>query len=130
MVRKRAHFTGALYHVISRGNQWQDIFLDDQDLNTFLSYLFEYKVRYPFHLYAYSLMKNHFHLLLEVEGFPLSKIMQSLLFRYTRYSNKEEERGSHHQMSLNVRLVFPLNQPIMIALLNYLDQLFSNIFPH
>ena len=96
MARKpRVHFPGALYHVISRGNQRQDIFLDDQDLNTFLSYLSEYKIRYPFHLYAYSLMKNHFHLLLEVEGFPLSKIMQSLLFRYTRYFNKRYGKIGH-----------------------------------
>ena len=33
MARKpRVHFPGALYHVISRGNQRQDIFLDDKDL--------------------------------------------------------------------------------------------------
>jgi len=96
MARKpRIHFPGALYHVISRGNQRQDIFLDDKDLNAFLSYLFEYKIRYPFHLYAYSLMKNHFHLLLEVEGAPLSKIMQSLLFRYTRYFNKRYGKVGH-----------------------------------
>lgn len=96
MARKpRIHFPGALYHVISRGNQRQDIFLDDKDLNTFLSYLSEYKTRYPLHLYAYSLMKNHFHLLLEVEGAPLSKIMQSLLFRYTRYFNKRYGKVGH-----------------------------------
>jgi putative transposase len=96
MARKpRVHFQGALYHVISRGNQRQDIFLDDKDLKTFLSYLSEYKIRYPFHLYAYSLMKNHLHLLLEVEETPLSKIMQSLLFRYTRYFNKRYGKVGH-----------------------------------
>ena len=80
MARKpRMHFPGALYHVISRGNQRQDIFLDEKDLKTYLSYLSEYKLRYPFYLYAYALMKNHFHLLLEVKETPLSKIMQSLL---------------------------------------------------
>jgi REP element-mobilizing transposase RayT len=96
MARKpRVHFPGALYHVISRGNQKQDIFLDDRDLKAFLSYLSEYKTRYPFHLYAYALMRNHFHLLLEVEGTPLSKIMQSLLFRYTRYFNKRYGKVGH-----------------------------------
>ena len=93
--KPRVHFPGALYHVISRGNQRQDIFLDDKDLKTFLSYLSEYKARYPLHLYAYSLMKNHVHLLLEVEGTPLSKIMQSLLFRYTRYFNKRYGKVGH-----------------------------------
>jgi REP element-mobilizing transposase RayT len=96
MARKpRVHFPGALYHVISRGNQKQNIFLDDKDLKAFVSYLSEYKIRYPFHLYAYSLMKNHFHLLLEVEGTPLGKVMQSLLFRYTRYFNKRYGKVGH-----------------------------------
>ncbi len=96
MARKpRIHCPGALYHVISRGNQRQDIFLDDKDLKTFLAYLSEYKTRYPFHLYAYSLMENHFHLLLKIEGTPLSKIMQSLLFRYTRYFNKRYGKVGH-----------------------------------
>ena len=96
MARKpRVHFPGALYHVISRGNQRQDIFLDEKDLKTYLSYLSEYKIRYPFRLYAYALMKNHFHLLLEVEEIPLSKIMQSLLFRYTRYFNKRYGKVGH-----------------------------------
>ena len=96
MARKpRVHFPGAFYHVISRGNQRQDIFLDDKDLKAFLSYLSEYKIRYPFHLYAYSLMQNHFHLLMEVEKTPLGKVMQSLLFRYTRYFNKRYGKVGH-----------------------------------
>ena len=61
MARKPCiHFSGALYHVISRGNQRQDIFLDKKDMKTYLFYLSEYKLRYPSHLYAYALMKNHF----------------------------------------------------------------------
>lgn len=96
MARKpRVHFPGALYHVISRGNQKQDIFLDDRDLRAFFQYLSEYKVRYPFRLYAYALMKNHFHLLLEVERTPVSKVMQSLLFRYTRYFNRRYGKEGH-----------------------------------
>ena len=96
MARKpRVHCPGVLYHVISRGNQRQDIFLDDKDLEAFLSYLFEYKTRYSFHLYAYCLMKNHFHLLLGVEEAPLGKVMQSLLFRYTRYFNKRYGKVGH-----------------------------------
>jgi REP element-mobilizing transposase RayT len=40
-------------------------------------------------------MKNHFHLLIEVSETPLSKIMQSLLFRYTRYFNKRYGKVGH-----------------------------------
>jgi REP element-mobilizing transposase RayT len=83
MARKpQIHFTGALYHVITRGNRRQGIFLAERDFKMFLVYLSDKKDRYGFHLYAYALMRNHVHLLLEVGEIPLSRIMQSLLFRY------------------------------------------------
>jgi putative transposase len=67
MARKpRIHFPGAFYHVIARGNQRQNIFLHAEDYKTYLAYLSEYKAKYNFRLYAYALMKNHIHLLLEV----------------------------------------------------------------
>jgi REP element-mobilizing transposase RayT len=90
MARKpRIHFPGALYHVIARGNQKQAIFLDKADFQTYLSYLAEYKSRFSSHLYAYALMQNHLHLLWEAKEVPLSKIMQVLQFRYTRYFNRK-----------------------------------------
>ena len=96
MARKpRVHFSEALYHVIVRGNQRQDIFLDEKDYQTYLSYLSECKARYRFRLYAYALMRNHVHLLLEVEATPLSKIMQGLQFRYTRYFNRRYGKVGH-----------------------------------
>ncbi len=96
MARKpRVHFPGGLYHVIARGNQRQALFLCETDLKRFLSFLSEYKTRHSFHLYAYALMTNHIHLLLEVGEIPLSKTMQSLLFRYTRYFNRRYEKMGH-----------------------------------
>ena len=96
MARKpRIHFPGAFYHVIARGNQKQTIFLDKGDFRTYIAYLSEYKSKYSFHLYAYALMKNHLHLLVEVGETPLSKIMQVMQFRYTRYFNKRYEKVGH-----------------------------------
>jgi len=96
MARKpRIHFPGALYHVITRGNRRQGIFLDERDFKMFLAYLSDYKNRYGFHLYAYALMGNHLHLLVEVEEIPLGRIMQSLLFRYTRYFNRLHGEVGH-----------------------------------
>ena len=43
--RPRIYFPGALYHVVSRGNQRQRIFLDERDFRTYLSYLVEYKAK-------------------------------------------------------------------------------------
>jgi putative transposase len=96
MARKpRVHFSTALYHVIARGNQRQAIFLDEKDFRTYLSFLAEYKSKHSFHLYAYALMKNHLHLLMEVKETPLSKIMQILQFRYTRYFNRRYRKVGH-----------------------------------
>jgi len=96
MARKpRIHFPGALYHVITRGNRRQGVFRDEKDFKRFLSYLSDSKSRLPFRLYAYALMKNHLHLLIEVQEIPLSKIMQSLLFGYARYFNRRYGEVGH-----------------------------------
>jgi len=96
MARKpRIEFSGALYHVYSRGNQKQKIFLDEQDTKIFLKRLLEYKGEYGFILYAYTLMPNHFHLLLETREVGLSKIMQGLLLSYTQYFNLKYKKVGH-----------------------------------
>jgi len=56
----RIEFAGALYHILSRGNQRQDIFLDDADRQLFLDTLGEMASRYDIDIYAYVLMGNHF----------------------------------------------------------------------
>jgi len=91
----RIHFPGAIYHVINRGNNKGDIFIDEKDYNVFLKHLREVKEEKDFFLYCYCLMPNHFHLLLEVKDEPLSKIMQSLLTSYVIYFNSRYERSGH-----------------------------------
>jgi REP element-mobilizing transposase RayT len=77
MARKpRIEFEGAFYHVIVRGNQRQKIFKDSHDYLKYIYTLSDYKKHYKFLLYAYVLMKNHVHLLIETQEVPLSKILQ------------------------------------------------------
>jgi len=60
MVRKpRIHFPGAFYHVIAHGNRREKIFRDKKDSQGTLNFLSEYKDRYGFSLYVYTLMPNH-----------------------------------------------------------------------
>ncbi len=84
----RVHAEGLLYHVIARGNDGQKIFLRQSDYQAFTEALRTVRQRYPFSLYAYVLMSNHFHLLLEVDRFPTARILQSLLTGYVRRFNK------------------------------------------
>jgi len=55
----RVHFLGALYHVISRGNQRQAVFRDADDCRRFGRLLEDVQGRYSLILYAYVLMPNH-----------------------------------------------------------------------
>jgi len=91
----RTHFPGAKYHAYDRGNGGQDIFRDWRDYTVFLEYLAESKAEYGFKLHAYCLMPNHFHLLIEVGKVALSKIMQDLLTRYSKYFNQQKQVYGH-----------------------------------
>ena len=90
--RPRVHFSGALYHVISRGNQRQKVYRDHEDYRRFETLLGETNKRHCVTLHAYVVMPNHFYLLLEVSRSPLSKAMQSLLYRYPRYYNQTADQ--------------------------------------
>jgi REP-associated tyrosine transposase len=96
MARKtRVEFDGALYHVIVRGNQRQKIFQGERDRLSYLERVEHYRKRYGFALYAYVLMSNHVHLLLETRGVFLSKIMQGIQFSYTQLYNRRHGTVGH-----------------------------------
>ena len=96
MARKpRVEFEGAFYHVIVRGNQRQKIFRDDRDRLVYLDRVEHYRQRYRFTIYAYVLMSNHVHLLLETGKTPLSKILQGIQFTYTQYYNRRYRTVGH-----------------------------------
>jgi len=96
MARKpRVHFSGALYHVMSRGNQGQSIFKDDRDRERYLDFLKESQERFGYRLYAYVPMGNHVHHLIQIGQRPLSHVMQNILFRYTGYWNRRYKKIGH-----------------------------------
>ncbi len=80
----RIEYSGALYHVLSRGNGRQDIFLSDKDRRLFLDLVQEFSERFNIDVYAYVLMGNHYHLLLKTPDANLSKGMQWFGTTYTR----------------------------------------------
>lgn len=84
-----------MYHVITRGNQRQPIFKAIGDYQRYLKILEDYKLRYGFFLYAYVLMENHVHLLMERKEAPLSKILQGINQRYTIYFNRRYGTVGH-----------------------------------
>lgn len=86
---------GLLYHITSRGDDRKKIFISEYDFNKFLEYLNQARDKYKFYLYAYCLMSNHYHLLLETTQPNLSKIMQYINTAYTIYYNKKHNKCGH-----------------------------------
>ena len=96
MARKpRIEFEGAFYHVIARGNHRQKIFKDEEDFTRYVEIISDYKGQYKYRLYAYVLMNNHVHLLIETWEVPLSRILQGINQRYTMYYNKKYKTVGH-----------------------------------
>lgn len=91
----RVHTPGLLYHLMARGNNGQRIFRHPTDYESFLKALATVRHRYPFYLYAYVLMPNHFHLLVEVQQVPTGRLMQSLLTGYVRGFNRTHRHRGH-----------------------------------
>jgi REP element-mobilizing transposase RayT len=66
MPRKlRVEYPGAMYHVMSRGDRYENIYLDDVDRQDFLKTLAEACQKAGWQVHAYCLMRNHYHVVLE-----------------------------------------------------------------
>ena len=91
----RLEFSGALYHVTSRGNERKVIYLEDSDFEIFLNLLNTVCSRYNWVIHAYCLMSNHYHLLVETPDANLSKGMRQLNGVYTQSINRKYNRVGH-----------------------------------
>ena len=91
----RIEYEGGLYHITSRGNARDPIFLTDSDRHEFLDVLAEVVSRFGWICHAYCLMSNHYHLLIETPLPNLSKGMQLLNGMYTQRFNRSTKRTGH-----------------------------------
>ncbi len=87
---------GLVYHAINRGNNRHPVFRAAADFAGFLEILQNTQTRFPFRLYAYCLMTNHFHLVLEPgPGQSISRILQSLTVAHTWRVHRQKESVGH-----------------------------------
>jgi REP element-mobilizing transposase RayT len=91
----RLAFSGALYHVTSRGDNRKTIYCDEDDFDLFLSVLNDVCEQYNWVIHAYCLMTNHYHLLVETPDANLSKGMRQLNGVFTQKINKKHHRVGH-----------------------------------
>ena len=84
-----------VYHIINRGIDKQNIFLDENDKYKFMNDVKETKEKYKYELYSYCLMDNHVHFVIFDKEKNISKVMQSIGVSYSFYFNKKYERTGH-----------------------------------
>jgi REP element-mobilizing transposase RayT len=91
----RLEFPGAVYHVTARGDRQEPIFDDDDDRLAFLELLAREVGQQGWLLYAFCLMGNHYHLLLETPEPNLVRGVRRLNGVYTQAFNRRHGRVGH-----------------------------------
>lgn len=99
MARKaRERSRSGIYHVMLRGINHHTIFEDEEDYRKYLQTIKDYQDKLGYTLYAYCLMDNHIHLLMEEGAEELAKIFQTIGARFVYWYNwKYERRGNLFQ---------------------------------
>lgn len=87
----RIEYPGAWYHVMNRGLGRRSIFASNKDRETFLKLLGDISETFRIEVHAYSLMNNHYHLLIQTPEGKLSRAMRHLNGVYTQIYNKRNQ---------------------------------------
>ncbi|NLI89581.1 MAG: transposase [Epulopiscium sp.] len=83
------------YHIMVRSIKELDLFKEPGDKIKYFELIKKSQLKYGFKIYAYCLMNNHGHLILDPVGADISKIMHGINFSYARYFNKKYDRYGH-----------------------------------
>jgi REP element-mobilizing transposase RayT len=92
---RRLDAPGAYHHIVARGVERRTIFLDDADLFAFVGRLERLVLELGFVCSGWSLIANHFHLLLRRMGTPLAKLMARLNGPFAQGFNRRYGRVGH-----------------------------------
>ena len=80
----RIEYKGALYHLLSRGNEHGDIFVDDYDRKCFSDVIEKMSERFEIDVFAYVLMSNHYHVLLRTRRANLKCLSTDMILSRLR----------------------------------------------
>lgn len=115
----RIEFPGALYHVMSRGNERNPIFKQDADRILFIETLKDSVELAGVGVIAYILMDNHYHMILETPNANLSEFMRHFHVTYTVRFNKRHNR-SGHLFQGRFKAVLIEEDPYLVVLSRYI----------
>jgi REP element-mobilizing transposase RayT len=108
-----------LQHVIVRGIEKRDIFLDDRDREFFANRLSSLLKETEVRCFAWSILSNHFHLLLMPMRSTLASFMRRLLTGYAVYFNRQHSRSGHLFQNRYKSIVCE-EEPYLLELVRYI----------
>lgn len=82
-------------HIMVRSIKEIDLFKESSDKVKYLSILRKVQLKHGFKVYAYCLMNNHGHLIIDCAGADISKVMHAINLSYARYFNRKYDRYGH-----------------------------------
>ena len=91
----RIEFPGAVYHVTSRGDRREPIFVDDEDRQGLLGVVAQALSRFDAEALSYCLMGNHYHFVLHTRQANLSLLMRHINGVYTQTFNRRHDKVGH-----------------------------------
>lgn len=91
----RIQYEGALYHVMNRGSARQPVFRCPEHYKIFIKLLIESVALWDIRIHGFSLLPNHYHLLVETPRANLSRAMRHINGVYTQRFNRHSHRDGH-----------------------------------
>ena len=85
----------SIYHIMIRSISELKLYKENSDKEKYLHLIQKYQCKFGFKIYAYCLMDNHGHLLIDANGGDISTIMHSINQCYAQYFNRKYKRHGH-----------------------------------
>ena len=115
----RLDAAGALHHVMARGIERREIFIDDRDREDFLARLAGLVAATGTRIFAWCLIPNHFHLLVRSGAAGLSAFMRRLQTGYAVTFNRRHRRVGHLFQN-RYKSILVEEEPYLLELVRYL----------
>ncbi len=117
----RILFESSSYHVITRGIRKEDVFLERADFERYLHILWKYKSKFRVKVYAYCLMPNHVHLLINpIKPGTLKHIMHRINLSYAQYYNFKYNKCGHLWQN-RYKSFLVQNDEYLINIISYIE---------
>lgn len=85
----------SIYHIMIRSISEIQLFNERSDKLKYFSLIKKYQLKYEFKIYAYCLLDNHGHMILDCNGADVSTIMHGINLSYAMYFNRKYKRHGH-----------------------------------